>query len=115
MNSKTTGKTIGSQRKWKCKYKVVGYDRITIAANYLSLGLSVGIASILLAITTAAYSSSENNTSSEGELSCESTPDSSLLCRFEELGLCVLRTDISVVNATDQWNIMNPLLCPGMQ
>jgi hypothetical protein len=45
------------------------------------------------------------------ELSCEIIPDSGLLCSNSELGLCVLRTNMSAVNVSDIWNIVNPMLC----
>lgn len=45
------------------------------------------------------------------ELSCEISSDTGLLCSNSELGLCVLRTDLSEVGGGNMWNIMNPMLC----
>jgi hypothetical protein len=45
------------------------------------------------------------------ELSCELIPDSGLLCSNSDLDLCLLRTDMSDVNVSDRWNIVNPMLC----
>jgi hypothetical protein len=49
------------------------------------------------------------------ELSCESIPDSGLLCGNSDLDLCILRTDMSDVNVSDMWNIVNPMLCEAGQ
>jgi hypothetical protein len=53
----------------------------------------------------------ETPTKMTKELSCEIIPESGLLCGNSELGLCVLRTDMSAVNGSDRWNIMSPILC----
>lgn len=45
------------------------------------------------------------------EFSCENNPDSGLLCWNLEMGLCLLRTDLTDIGGDLRWNIMNKMLC----
>lgn len=95
-------------------------------SSYTYILMSVSIVGLLPSIMIPAFSSSDSEmpstantdtsqTTMKRELLCESSPNSGLLCSSQELDLCLLRSDLSAVNATDQWNIMNPILCEGMQ
>jgi hypothetical protein len=95
--------------------------------NWLGLALlvsliSVPVANVALGETTinisgtdsitAAYAQvEEQETTMTKVLSCELNPDSGLLCSNSELGLCILRTNLTDVGGGLTWNIMNPMLC----
>jgi hypothetical protein len=86
-----------------------------IFAAIFTYTIVIGIGSI----TIVAYAQvEEQETGTEGiptkmtkVLSCELDPDSGLLCSNSELGLCILRTDLTGVGEGKMWNIMNPTLC----
>jgi hypothetical protein len=74
---------------------------------------AVAIIVVSVSIFVSAYAQVEEQetTKMTKVLSCELIPDSGLLCGNSELGLCILRTDLTDVGGGLTWNIMNPMLC----
>jgi hypothetical protein len=87
----------------------------------LALFIIIAVTTIIVPMEIYAQiedSQQEQGSNTEGsstnmtkELSCEFIPDSGLLCGNSEIGLCVLRTDLTDVGGGKMWNLVSTMLC----